>query len=75
MYMCICTYIFLKGLYTLKMDVGIAAILAQWQKSSPFTVETGVRDLKTNKAFCIILNTFLRLNFRNGLRTPSSHVL
>ncbi len=63
----ICTYIFSKGLYTLKMDVVITAILAQWQRSSPFTVKAGVRDLKTNKAFCIILNTFLRLNFRNGL--------
>ncbi len=47
MYMRICTYIFSKGLYTLKMDVDITAILAQWQRSSPFTVETGVRDLKT----------------------------
>ncbi len=75
MYMRTCTYIFSKGLYTLKMDVGITAILAQWQRSSPFTVETGVRDLKTRKAFCIILNTFFRLNFRNGLPLMSSDFL
>ncbi len=57
------------------MGVIITAILAQWQRSSPFTVETGVRDLKTQKAFCIILNTFLRLNFRNGLPLLSSNFL
>ena len=51
------------------------AILAQWQRSSPFTVETGVRDLKTRKAFCIILNTFLRVKFRNGLPLLTSHFL
>ena len=71
----ICTYIFSKWLYTLKMDVIITAILAQWQRSSPFTVETGVLALKTRKAFCIILNTFLRLNFRNGLPLLSSDFL
>jgi hypothetical protein len=75
MYMRVCTYIFSKGLYTLKMAVIITAILAQWQRSSPFTVETGVRDLRTLKAFCIILNTFLRLNFRNGLLLMSSDFL
>ena len=51
MYMRICTYIYSKGSYTLKMSVIITAILAQWQRSSPFTVETGVRDLETRKAF------------------------
>ncbi len=75
MYMRICTYTFSKGLYTLKMDVIITAILAQWQMSSPFTVETGVRDLKTRKAFCIILNTFLPLNFKDGLPLMSSDFL
>ncbi len=44
-------------------------------RSSPFTVETGVRDLKTRKAFCIILNTFLRVNFRNRLLVMSSDFL
>ncbi len=67
-------YIFKRVIYV-KMDVIITAILAQWQRSSPFTVETGVRDLKTRKAFCIILNTFSRLNFRNGLPLMSSDFL
>ena len=75
MYIRICTYIYSKGSYTLKMSVIITAILAQWQRSSPFTVETGVRDLKTRKAFCIILNTFLRVKFRNGLPLLTSHFL
>jgi hypothetical protein len=75
MYMRICTYIFSKGSYTSKMGMINTAILAQWQRSSPFTVETGVRDLKTRKAFCIILNTFLRVKFRNGLPLLTSHFL
>jgi hypothetical protein len=76
MFMRICTYIFSTGLYTLKLDGGITAILAYWQRlSSPFTVETGVRDLKTRKAFCIILNTFLGVNFRNGVPLMSSDFL
>ncbi len=67
-------YIFKRVIYV-KMDVIITAILAQWQRSSPFTVETSVRDLKTRKAFCIILNASLRLNFRNGLPLMSSDFL
>ncbi len=75
MYMRICTYIYSQGSYTSKIDMINTAILAQWQRSSPFTVETGVRDLKTPKAFCIVLNTFLRVKLRNGLPLLTSHFL
>ena len=74
MYMRICTYIFSKGLSTLKINAIITAILAEWQRSSPFTVETGVRDLRTRNAFCIILK-FEYLFAIEIPELPSSHVL
>ncbi len=74
-YACICVYARIycqKGLYTLKMDVIITAILAQWQRSSPFTVETGVRDLKNAEG---VLHPFEYLFAIEFQERPSCHVL